>query len=1078
MSICFGSRLMLLLMSFSCLLFAEEPANSPWVEFNSSWDNAHYLGFRPANGQVPEINPPRFSWPYSLAVEGFRGELYPLQTFTLQLSRDPSFIEPEIEQQYAFNFGNILPVLENGRWFWRVGYADAGAAPTRWSAVREFQITDASIKEDRFELKQSLNRFAAMDHPRLAPSGGDWTGLAMRLTNNVITRKVFERMKVSAEKALTSDWWNNFPESDEGPRSSAKKRSAAFMAYGEDLLRVALLHKMTGDEKFAGAPERALMVAGFPRGGATSPEYNGVTDKWGTRWVYFLAYIYDWYYHDLSATQREKLLAAIDWRVQAVFGNAASWESSDGIHSQGLGGFLQSHPFENYGTVAAMLPLVVGESEAADAYGDLIMNYMIGVGSTFGSEEGWNEAGGYAFFKSAKAIRAGMVYDALLQQKTFGNQSWFDRLGEFLVHLTPPGMVRQGFGDYTQDINGSNRQGDLCKNLMMLSLLTQDAGLADIVEQLYDEGTSARKLDDVTFCLASDRLGYLPAGAKTSGISASRLFPTAGWMFAGSVSPAERKAASTDLRVTLMARPRGGYSHSYPHDGAFVLQAGGQTLAAGGGATIFADAFARHSMSHNGLMVDGKGQAFRSFHKVYPYAARPLYWKETANAVIGAVDATGGFLADPEFAKGEYSYLEEAPNEWGASNLRRWIRSFVLVPNRFFAFYDECAVAVARSTFTILVNIPTLDPVEQDFEQNLLARYVMGSVQASVFQIGSASVEHKTDRGLKVFVNPITGKDYTPFVKEAFKKRTRGLNDQDSAITRVASSIGPVKDAGFLTVFAVTPTGAVPATVTFVDSKTFTISDAQGTLTVTWDEARTGADLYIPQSSICKYAKQTEPYRLLEEPIADVLKLSDGEQPVSWMLNETFDRSNWVNRWEVETEGAAVFAGDDGLKVRVKPDTTDGTTIWLRPELPDNVVVRYRATVDAPYTNNAANLNAFLCAREADGSELQFNRRGDYPEYHEIPNYGFTFTGGSMEGWTRLRRNPGFQKISDVQKRTEWGETYEIVLMVQNGHVRTYINGEKVHDWTDPEPLPGGKFGLRTWSSNVTIHSMDIGSVQ
>ena len=80
-----------------------------------------------------------------------------------------------------------------------------------------------------------------------------------------------------------------------------------------------------------------------------------------------------------------------------------------------------------------------------------------------------------------------------------------------------------------------------------------------------------------------------------------------------------------------------------------------------------------------------------------------------------------------------------------------------------------------------------------------------------------------------------------------------------------------------------------------------------------------------------------------------------------------------------------------------------------------------------------------------------------------------------MKGWTRLRRNPGFAKISDVEKRAEWGKTYEVVLMVQDGRVRAYIDGEKVHDWTDSDPLSGGKFGLRTWSSNITVHSVEVG---
>lgn len=47
----------------------------------------------------------------------------------------------------------------------------------------------------------------------------------------------------------------------------------------------------------------------------------------------------------------------------------------------------------------------------------------------------------------------------------------------------------------------------------------------------------------------------------------------------------------------------------------------------------------------------------------------------------------------------------------------------------------------------------------------------------------------------------------------------------------------------------------------------------------------------------------------------------------------------------------------------------------------------------------------------------------------------------------------------------EVGAEYTVTVAFQNGRLRYYINGERIHDITGPEPLPGGRFGLRTWNT-------------
>ena len=69
----------------------------------------------------------------------------------------------------------------------------------------------------------------------------------------------------------------------------------------------------------------------------------------------------------------------------------------------------------------------------------------------------------------------------------------------------------------------------------------------------------------------------------------------------------------------MCCRPRGGYSHSFLNDNAFDFGAYGEIITHGGGTSPYIDNFARITLSHNGLLVDGSGQ-YQPIH--YPRSKR------------------------------------------------------------------------------------------------------------------------------------------------------------------------------------------------------------------------------------------------------------------------------------------------------------------------------------------------------------------------------------------------------------------------------------------------------------------------
>jgi hypothetical protein len=180
------------------------------------------------------------------------------------------------------------------------------------------------------------------------------------------------------------------------------------------------------------------------------------------------------------------------------------------------------------------------------------------------------------------------------------------------------------------------------------------------------------------------------------------------------------------------------------------------------------------------------------------------------------------------------------------------------------------------------------------------------------------------------------------------------------------------------------------------------------------------------------------------------------------IARESFSDAKWRDRWALE--------GDAELSVREGrlSVVASQATLWWRQPLPADVVIELEAGVDVPAENNAANLNLIFHARELDGAPYRFGRSARYEEYHSIPNYIATLTGGFQEGWARLRRNPGFELLSeDRSTRSAVGRSYRIRLQVAGGRIRYWLDGRLIHDARDRQPLPGGHFALRTWRSRV-----------
>lgn len=204
----------------------------------------------------------------------------------------------------------------------------------------------------------------------------------------------------------------------------------------------------------------------------------------------------------------------------------------------------------------------------------------------------------------------------------------------------------------------------------------------------------------------------------------------------------------------------------------------------------------------------------------------------------------------------------------------------------------------------------------------------------------------------------------------------------------------------------------------------------------------------------------------------ETVVVDDDVYHVTWLRNESF-RGDWEARWIAECDSCSLWVEDQKLYI----DDYKGATIWNVTEYPANLIVRYKVKGLAR-DDNKTNFNLMTHATEPDGTPLmvghQSERNGVYKTYHKLPNYLTTF----VYKWSRLRRNPGFKLLSDVQSMASAIDTeYEVVFTANEERLRYYINGVKVHDEPNDNPLPGGKIGIRTWNTLAVWYDIAIGEL-
>lgn len=197
------------------------------------------------------------------------------------------------------------------------------------------------------------------------------------------------------------------------------------------------------------------------------------------------------------------------------------------------------------------------------------------------------------------------------------------------------------------------------------------------------------------------------------------------------------------------------------------------------------------------------------------------------------------------------------------------------------------------------------------------------------------------------------------------------------------------------------------------------------------------------------------------------------------------DFSNWVtfattSRWWVENGSLFGRWAEKG----------GGSNVWRRQDFEGDVLAEFHVRLIEPNEewqtpgrpDGGKNINFRTHVTGPDGGDIlavaqKLQDEGTGPNRIGDDQYrGYFFTWTFRHG--RLRRSPGYDNVSEnLEDLPQLGPWYTITVLYTGGRLRQFIDGKKIHDYTDAEPFTRGKMGLALWHSAIQMDRFSVFSI-
>jgi len=539
-----GAPVIAIIVSALLLLIQSDSSSACGAGTPDDWISTAdplYVRAAPADCALARQSPPDFAWPpYPGATQ---------YEFALDFADGHS--ESFFVGSNWIAWPNVLPAAE---YAWRVRPVVAGAV-LAFSQPRSFTVR---VDAQAFLLPAPADmsaRAAATARPRSLPVGHE--NLVWRA--NLMTAR---HAGVQALRARVASYIGS-PVQEPAPSLASAMPAvlqvqAAVQYENTRLLETALAWMLAGqtadrDE----AKRRCLAIAGWDSAGFTSYANN---DTMSTQTAWILALAYDWLYPDLTVSERQTVLAAIQWRSAAAFSALAGPQGSYALV-----------PYDSHGAyimaeLAAVSVLLAGDVPQASTWlegtAPLYAHYL----SRWGPEDGGYANGtSYALWDIDgmqfiwDVLRRGTLLDLT-------GKAWSRNFDRMYAYFLPPGAPAGLFGDGAE----AKREEEWGRFSKAYGARVPSALMRWYVGQVTAGEPS----------LAMALLSPPPPAAAPlpDGTPPATLIASTGWaaMHASLDNP-------PPFSVYFKSSPYGSYNHGHADQNSFVIHAGGEALAIASG---------------------------------------------------------------------------------------------------------------------------------------------------------------------------------------------------------------------------------------------------------------------------------------------------------------------------------------------------------------------------------------------------------------------------------------------------------------------------------------------------------------
>ncbi len=832
---------------------------------DTRWYHPRFLSFRPGDGQIPQVNPPRFSWGYVPTVQTpARNRIIPADSFRFQISKSKTFRKPVVDVVCDYNYFNALKPLSNGTWYWRVYYTNHKI----WSDVRSFTVTSKATKWDRSVILELEDRLKRQRRPRLAPPTKTWKQWAEQLKNDPRSSYALSRLFVWADRAIAKDWYKNgLPASDKAT-GNEKNRTELLRFYrmGEDLAMVAFAYRLSEDPKYARVKEHFMRLASYPIGGLSAPEGHGSNIKFTSIITSQLALFYDWFYHELKPEERKILRDSIHWRLEAQTFSFPNWAADSGTKMNLMGVSIEngSHPFQNFMWNILPTMLMFGEDPRITSVAENKLSFLAGVSGGAGADEAWNEGQHYGLEKPATMLDAMLWAQMIAPDLLLGKNPFLNGYGQWMNHLMPTGIQRMPFGDTgSGDVSRFDFQigHGAASNSYRLALLTGDGRYTwrheqgkEYVRSGFKEREGVKNIRGYTPLMRRPwelfySLARLELPKPVVDERKQKLFHESGWVMVNSEKPSDWQSYEKAVGMLFQARSRGGFSHSFKSDGSFVWHAYGEVLTAGGGTMLKMNPHTSETIAHNSMLIDGVGQNYHFWTMEEPYIARIIGFHQGKGYTHWVADLTNAYHED--------------------AGLKRWLRHVVFIDERWFVIYDDLESSDEARHFSWRYEVFPDVPLDLDEKEGRFS-YEVNGVQANVvFATPAKLLGFHNMQGEDAFKNPFTDKNWFDEIAKRFAIRSKNANwsfmDQSTAAIRKwipkhnlwVTNRKPSKKWNLMSALVASPQGQARADFTVIHDHAIQVKPVGGkTKTVSFGSKRK-ADIVIDPTEWRKFADKT-----------------------------------------------------------------------------------------------------------------------------------------------------------------------------------------------------------------------------